>query len=88
MQDAPSQTFPQAVLWPIARVLLIVGLVCLGLRAFHSPAETSWTAFVLRIFIWAEQLEQLEAALGGQAQQQAVGASAANCIRMYKCQGR
>ena len=55
MQDSPSQTFPQAVLWPIARVLrvlLIVGLVCWGLRAFLSPAETSRTAFVLGIFIW------------------------------------
>ena len=53
MQDSPSQTFHQAVLWPIARVLLIVGLVCWGLRAFLSPAETSWTAFILGIFIWA-----------------------------------
>ena len=53
MQDSPSQTFPQAVLWPIARVLLIVGLVCWGLRVFLSPAETSWTAFVLGTFIWA-----------------------------------
>jgi hypothetical protein len=55
MQDSPSQTFPQAVLWPIARVLwlllIVVGLVCL--RAFLLPAEKSWPAFVLGIFIWA-----------------------------------
>jgi hypothetical protein len=52
MQDSPSQTFPWAALWLIARVLLIVGLVCRGLRAFLSPAEASWTAFVLGILIW------------------------------------
>jgi hypothetical protein len=52
MQDSPSQTFNQGALWPIARVLLIVGLVCWGLRAFLSPAETNWTALVLGIFIW------------------------------------
>ena len=44
---------PSTVLWPIARVLLIVGLVCWGLRGYLSPAETSWTAFILGIFIWA-----------------------------------
>jgi heme exporter protein D len=41
------------VVWVIARVLLIVGLVCWGLRVLLSPGETSWTAFVLGIFIWA-----------------------------------
>jgi hypothetical protein len=53
MRDSSSQSFSQPVLWPIARALLIVGLVCWGLRAFLSPAETSWPAFVLGIFIWA-----------------------------------
>ena len=52
MQDLPSQTFHQAALWSIARVLLIVGIVCWGLRAFLSPAETNWTALILGIFIW------------------------------------
>ena len=52
MQNSPSQTFPRFVLWPTAGVLLIIGLVCWGLRAFLSPAETSWAAFVLGIFIW------------------------------------
>ena len=32
---------------------MIVGLVCWGLRVFRSPAETSWTAFVLGTFVWA-----------------------------------
>jgi hypothetical protein len=53
MQASPSQTFPEAVLWPIARFLLIVGLVCWGLIAFLSPAESSWPAFLLGIFFWA-----------------------------------
>ena len=52
MPDSPSRTFPQAVLWRIARVLLIVGVVCWGLRAFLPPPETSWQALVLGIFFW------------------------------------
>lgn len=53
MEDSPYRTFAQAVLWPIATVLLIVGLVCWGLRAFLSPAETSVMALLLGILIWA-----------------------------------
>jgi hypothetical protein len=53
MQASPSQISAEAVLRPIARVLLIVGLVCWGLIAFLSPAESSWPAFVLGIFFWA-----------------------------------
>jgi hypothetical protein len=53
MQASPSQTFPEAVLWPIARVLVIFGLVCWGLIAFLSPAESSWPPLLLGIFFWA-----------------------------------
>src|SRR5712671_3196115 len=53
MRDSPSRTFHGAVLWPKAGALLIVGLVCWGLRAFLSPDETGWAALVLGVFIWA-----------------------------------
>jgi hypothetical protein len=51
--DSPSQSFLNTVVWPIAWVLLMVGFVCWGLRALLLPAETSGTALVLGIPIWA-----------------------------------
>jgi hypothetical protein len=53
MQDSRLSVWSEAVIWPIARALLIAGVVCWGLRAFLSPAQTSWIAFVLGILVWA-----------------------------------
>ena len=53
MADSSSPGFSQAVIWSLAVAVLIAGLVCLGLRAFLSPVETSGTALILGLFVWA-----------------------------------
>jgi hypothetical protein len=61
MQASPSRSFFQTLFWPIAGLLVIVGLVCWGLRAFVAQSETggsaqfgaSVVALALGIPIWA-----------------------------------
>jgi hypothetical protein len=53
MADSSSRGFSQPVIWSLAVAVLITGLVCLGLRAFLSPVETSGTALILGLFVWA-----------------------------------
>src|SRR5690242_6683110 len=52
MAHSAFRTCAQAVIWPLAWGLLIIGLVCWGLRAHTAPPETSWAALILGFFIW------------------------------------
>src|ERR1700722_1135916 len=52
MADLRSRTYAQGVIWPLAWVFLIIGLVCWGLRAHTAPPETSWAALILGFLIW------------------------------------
>jgi heme exporter protein D len=52
MENSASKAYAQAIIWPFASCLLVIGLVCLGLKAHTAPTETSWPALILGFFIW------------------------------------
>jgi hypothetical protein len=52
MAHSAFRTCAPAVIWPLAWGLLIIGLVCWGLRAHTAPTETSLAAHILGFFIW------------------------------------